>query len=607
MSNINSEEEVIANNTIKNIVDYIDKKVDILEVIKNIKIFIENYENKDNEEVIMIVKSQMKNINYKSEIEDQQNEIKSFYNLFTDKDLKNFFLDIYDLYITLCVERKYLKNIHSYEVKIFYKLLNKKSKYSVKIINNVYLFHIITTIYKFINYSIKNIEDYLDSINQILVKENINKENLDSMYVLNKEIPQIQLKDPQKNLYQQPENIKQEQRDQQQLKQQQLLQLQEPQPQQQLPQPQPQPQLLKQQQLQQQQELQQQQDQNKQNFNKVNTSLQIQQPKQQELQQQKLQQQKLLQQELQQRQLKLKQQLQQLQEPQLLKQQQDQNKQNFNKVNTSLQIQQPKQQELQQQEQELQQQKLLQQQKQLKQQQLKRKEQEQTELENDLEMFVNENNMQKIIQDMDIYLKNKIKEKNDLDRHLNNLKNDLLSINTNNEDNLYIKENINRYELQKINLDKEIVELNNKLRQTKNDLNNGHKSQYNFFSDTQNYNLNQSHISHLSPKNLSFQSNQQIYDQSKSFNTSLKDFYNNCEELNELIPEVNIENIDTFYITKQAILLFYIALKYKNKYTNYINNNDKKLMHHFYNNFKNSNDKINNKYILLINEINKYQ
>ena len=68
------------------------------------------------------------------------------------------------------------------------------------------------------------------------------------------------------------------------------------------------------------------------------------------------------------------------------------------------------------------------------------------------------------------------------------------------------------------------------------------------------------------------------------------DFYKKCEELQLIIPFENIKEIDDNYIIKQALLLWYIALKYTDKYMNYINEHDKKLMYFFYENFGNKDE-----------------
>jgi len=65
------------------------------------------------------------------------------------------------------------------------------------------------------------------------------------------------------------------------------------------------------------------------------------------------------------------------------------------------------------------------------------------------------------------------------------------------------------------------------------------------------------------------------------------EFYKKCEELKSIIPFKNIVDFVDNYIIKQALLLWYIALKYTDKYMNYINEHDKKLMLIFYENFGN--------------------
>jgi len=65
------------------------------------------------------------------------------------------------------------------------------------------------------------------------------------------------------------------------------------------------------------------------------------------------------------------------------------------------------------------------------------------------------------------------------------------------------------------------------------------------------------------------------------------EFYKKCEELELIIPFDNIKKFVDNYIIKQALLLWYIALKYTDKYMNYINEHDKKLMLIFYDNFRN--------------------
>ena len=78
-------------------------------------------------------------------------------------------------------------------------------------------------------------------------------------------------------------------------------------------------------------------------------------------------------------------------------------------------------------------------------------------------------------------------------------------------------------------------------------------------------------------------------------NKPLFEFYDNFNMLELYIPYENIKDITEYYIIKQAILLFYIFLKYNDKFENYINENDKKLMVAFYNNFKNNNQNQINK------------
>ena len=89
--------------------------------------------------------------------------------------------------------------------------------------------------------------------------------------------------------------------------------------------------------------------------------------------------------------------------------------------------------------------------------------------------------------------------------------------------------------------------------------------------------------------NSRYDTQQNIYVMNNVINNQLlKEFYDNLNILELYIPYENIKEIAGYYITKQAILLFYIFLKYNDKFENYINKNDKKLMVAFYNNFKNN-------------------
>ena len=87
-------------------------------------------------------------------------------------------------------------------------------------------------------------------------------------------------------------------------------------------------------------------------------------------------------------------------------------------------------------------------------------------------------------------------------------------------------------------------------------------------------------------------------------NKPLYKFYNNCKELSNVIPYEKINDIDNNYIVKQAILLWYIAIKYTNKFINYINEQDIKLMLSFYEHFGDKgyhNDNFYKIYLLLNN------
>jgi len=84
--------------------------------------------------------------------------------------------------------------------------------------------------------------------------------------------------------------------------------------------------------------------------------------------------------------------------------------------------------------------------------------------------------------------------------------------------------------------------------------------------------------------------NQLLYNDKQPNNseeTPLHKFYKNCDELKDVIPYENIKEIANNYIIKQAVLLWYIALKYTDKFINYINDNDIKLINNFYKYFKN--------------------